>query len=306
MLFTSARIYSFNNPVDANFLSILEDRLPSKVFLPCPSSALSSVGWVSPINDGYLTRTVRSSTMICMRIDEKVMPSSVIRSMVDEKAKSIEQAQARKVRKRERDSIRDEIIHEMLPKALIKTTLVHAYIDIEQNIIVVDAASPKTSELLLSLLRATIGSLPVQPFSVSARPTTFMTGWLISGSDPLPKTIELRESCVLVSPVTDNSKVTCKNIDLESDEVKEHLHAGKQVVSLALSFNNSMTFKLESDLSLKSIRFTDEIKEKYGEDVEDEISRFDADLFMQSATIALLVDELEGNYGKAELKEVAA
>ena len=305
MLFNNVRIYSFNKPVAANFLSILKDRLPNKVFLPCPLSALSSVGWVSPMNNELLTRTVRSSTIICMRIDEKVMPSSVIRSMVDEKAKSIEKAQARKVRKRERDSIRDEIIHEMLPRAFIKKTLVQAYIDIEQNIIVVNAASAKMAEKLLVFLRATLGTLPVQPFSVNARPATFMTEWMTM-FNKLPFNMRLGESCVLKDPMEDGGKVSCTNIDLESDEVKEHLHAGKQVVSLALSFNNSMTFKLESDLSLKSIRFTDEIKEKYGENVEDEISRFDADLFMQSTTIRLFVDELEGNYGKAELGEATA
>ena len=306
MLFNNARIYSFNKPVAANFLSILKDRLPNKVFLPCPSSALSSVGWVSPMNNELLTRTVRNSTMICMRIDEKVMPSSVIRSMVDEKAKSIEKTQARKVRKRERDSIRDEIIHEMLPRAFIKKTLVQAYIDIEQNIIVVNATSAKIAEKLLVFLRATLGTLPVQPFSVNARPTTFMTGWLIPGSVKIPQSIKLGESCVLKDPMEGGGKVSCTNIDLESDEIKEHLNTGKQADRLAISFNNSITFKLESDLSLKSIRFTDEIKDRYGDNVEDEISRFDADLFMQSATIRLFVDELEGNYGKAELDEATA
>lgn len=306
MPFKNARIYSLNAASSQDIYDLLESKINSKEFQPCSTMSLFSLGWVSPLEDEKsLVRDVKNSTMICMRIDEKIMPASVIKKMVKEEVKNTETVQDRKVGPREKLAIRENIIHEMLPKAFIKETKVHAYIDFDNHIIVVDAASAKQSEQLLSLLRATLGSLHVQPFALDTRPTTFMTGWL-AGSGTIPLTIGLRESCVLKDPMEGGGKISCTNIDLEGDEVKKHLDAGKQADRLELSFNESMTFKLESDLALKSIKFTDDAKERYGDEAEDPTARFDADFFMLSTEISRIKTELEACYGKVKLEQVAA
>jgi hypothetical protein len=52
------------------------------------------------------------------RKEERILPGSVVRDAVKEKVEEIEAEQMRKVYKKERDQIKDEIIQAFLPRAL--------------------------------------------------------------------------------------------------------------------------------------------------------------------------------------------
>ena len=57
---------------------------------------------------------------------------------------------------------------------------------------------------------------------------------------------------------------------LESDEIRRHIESGKQAVRLALSWQDQVDFVVDKDLSLRRIRFSDELKsinEELHEDV---------------------------------------
>src|SRR3546814_2641885 len=63
--------------------------------------------------------------------------------------------------------IKDEIIQAFLPRAFIRKSGTFAAIDAERGLILVNSASPKKAEDLLSTLREAIGSLPVRPLTRS-------------------------------------------------------------------------------------------------------------------------------------------
>src|SRR3546814_16706365 len=95
-----------------------------------------------------------------------MLPGSVGKDGLKEKGDEIEAEQMRKVYKKERDQIKDEIIQAFLPRAFIRKSGTFAAIDAERGLILVNSASPKKAEHLLSTLREANGSLPVRPLTV--------------------------------------------------------------------------------------------------------------------------------------------
>lgn len=95
----------------------------------------SSIGWVSPVDeDGApLVRAVNGCMMLCMQIEEKILPAAVIRQELMDKVKQIESDEGRKVYQKQKLSLKDEITMTLLPRAFSKFTRFYAYIDTKIN-----------------------------------------------------------------------------------------------------------------------------------------------------------------------------
>ncbi|MFC1749979.1 recombination-associated protein RdgC, partial [Pseudomonadota bacterium] len=167
MWFSNLQLYRLTQPF-SHTAEELAEKLTEHAFKPCGKMELSSYGWVPPMGR-YGTELIHAANgyiMVCTRKEEKILPASVIRDMVNEKALEIEEAQGRPVRRKERDAIKEEITHDLLPKAFTKSTLTFAYISLKDNLIVVNASSPNKAEELTSHLRGSIGSLAATPPSM--------------------------------------------------------------------------------------------------------------------------------------------
>src|SRR3990167_5774299 len=116
--------------------------------------------------------------LIAARKEDRILPGSVVRDALKEKVEEIEAEQMRKVYKKERDQLKDEIIQAFLPRAFIRRSTTFAAIAHKQGLILVNSASPKRAEDLLSTLREAIGSLPVRPLTVKMAPTAVLTEWV--------------------------------------------------------------------------------------------------------------------------------
>lgn len=119
--------------------------------------------------------------LISARKEERILPASVVNDAVKEKVEEIESAQQRKVYKKERDQIKDDTIQAMLPKAFIRRGVITAAIAPKLGLIIVNNASAKRAEDLLSTLREVMGSLPVRPVTVKIAPSATLTDWLKTG-----------------------------------------------------------------------------------------------------------------------------
>ncbi|MCQ8210852.1 recombination-associated protein RdgC, partial [Cutibacterium acnes subsp. acnes] len=67
--------------------------------------------------------------LISARKEERILPGSVVRDALKENVDEIEAQQMRKVYKKERDQIKDEIIQAFLPRAFIRKSGTFAAID---------------------------------------------------------------------------------------------------------------------------------------------------------------------------------
>ena len=91
--------------------------------------------------------------------------------------------------------------------------------------------------------------------------------------------------------------VRARGVYLESDEIRSHIESGKQVVRLALSWRDQVDFVLDKDLSIRRIRFSDELKEVNDELHEDKLAQRDADCLLMGETLETLQKAITSEFG---------
>ena len=138
MWFKNLRLYcltqEFNLPVEE-----LEVQLIENAFIPCTSYEKSCIGWVSPLgntafpsededNKPMLTHVVGDYIMLCAQKQDRLLPATVVREATDEKVGEIEHRQARKIYRKERREIHDDVFSSLLPRAFTRSARIHAYI----------------------------------------------------------------------------------------------------------------------------------------------------------------------------------
>lgn len=123
-----------------------------------------------------------------------------------------------------------------------------------------------------------------------------MTQWLVDNQPPGGITLE--NECELRSPEDEGGIIRCKKQDLTQPEIKNHLDTGKQVLKLAVNWNDRMSFILDESLTVKRLRFLDMIQDQAAEaDVQDEAGRFDVDFSIMSLELAGFLPRLMELFG---------
>ena len=293
MWFKNLRAYRLTSPFELS-PEQLGEQLQQHAFEPCAKSQALSLGWVSPMGDSAseLVHAAAGRFLLKLKREEKLLPSTVVREQLEEKVSAIEADQGRKVYRKERLTLKDEIIQDCLPRAFSRSTALFAYIDTRSNWIFVDAASAGRAEEMLNLLRECIGSFPVVLPQVANAPSATMTGWLAHRN--LPDDFALGEECELREFGEEGGVVRCRGVDLLSEEVETHLNAGKQVARLALSWQERVSLVLAEDLCLRRLKFSDELMKENEEIPEaDNAARLDADF-------ALMSDAVSGTAGAGD------
>jgi recombination associated protein RdgC len=300
MWFKNLHIYRLSEPFTLSGAA-LDEKLAEYPARDCGALETFSYGWEKPLGrrGDQLIHEVGGSIMLCARKVVKVLPAGVINEFVKQRAEEIEDNEGRPVRRRERLEIKEDVIAELLPQAFVQSNLTYAYIDTKGGWLIVDASSEKKAEELVEKLRESLGSLPVRPLTTNESPLAELTSWL-SGGEPAPN-FTLLDECELRDFSDEGGVVRCRRQDLTSDEVRGHLDAGKQVVKLALAWNERLEFVLGEDLTVKRLRFSDEIQEEAADQgAEDEQARFDADFVIMSGELSAFLPALAEAFGGLE------
>ncbi|MDO9106342.1 MAG: recombination-associated protein RdgC [Methylovulum sp.] len=276
----------------------LEQKLEAMSFRPCGAHEESTFGWASPIGKSApaFVHSCNGFMMLCGKKEERVLPASVVNELVQEKILETEEQQGRKLSKKERTSIKDETIFELLPKAFTFSRKIYAYIDPKGGWLIVDAASAKSAEDLLSLLRKCLGSLPASPLNTAEKPVSTMTQWLTHNQAPDGITIE--DECELRSPEEAGGIIRCKRHDLALPEIKNHLDSGKEVIKLAINWEDRISFILDEHLAVKRLRFLELCQDQASDiETENEAEKFDADFSIMSLELANFLPRLLELFG---------
>ncbi len=298
MWFKNLALYRFTEPFSLSS-NELEEKLDDKRFSPCASHDEFSLGWAAPAGNTaeQLLHNSNGFMMLCLKKEEKVIPAAVINEMLLEKINEVEEREGRKLAKKERSTLKEELIFELLPRAFSFSKKTFAYIDPKGGWIVVDAASAKKAEDLLSHLRKTIGSLPVIPINSNGKPTVIMTQWLVD-TKSVTKNFVVEDECELRSPEEEGGIIRCKRHNLSLPEITNHLDSGKQVIKLAIAWSDRLSFILDENLSVKRLKFLDLIQDQVADiEVDDEVSQFDVDFSIMSLEIANFLPHLLNTFG---------
>lgn len=297
MWFKNLLLYRFTSPFTC-VVENLNELLEKNAFSPCRSHDTSKYGWVSPMGEqgDELHFSAQGRILLCARREEKVLPSAVVKEKLEEKIRSIEAEQDRPVYRKEKETLKEEIIFDCLPQAFTRSQRTYGYIDVQNGWLCIDSSSHNKAEDWMKLLRDSLGSLPVIPVQVSESPAVIMTSWL--RGEPLPDHFELGDECELREQREEGSIIRCKKQELLAQEIDPHLQAGKQVVKLSMQWNDCLQLLVADDLSLKRLKFGEKLVSEARDMAEgDRAAQFDADFALMTGTLENFIPGLLAGFG---------
>jgi recombination associated protein RdgC len=270
MIFKNAHVYRFTKPIELDGEQ-LEAKLASHTFTPCSGIRPSSFGWVPPAPDGTLVHEVAGCFLLCAKREDKVVPTSALGEVLAEKINRLEEMEARPIRAKEKQRLKEDALAELLPRALPKSKQIYGYISPSDNLLVIDTGSSPEAEMFLGCLRETLGTLNVVPPQVKGKPSETFTHWLRSRK--LPENFSFGDQCDLFD-MEDGSAVSCRKLDLATSEITVHLDAGKHCSKIALIWHGDLKVLVDKDLILRQIKVLS--SDDSTEDDVDPIAELDA------------------------------
>jgi len=298
MWFKNIHFYRFTEPFKLTGKQ-LGEALEKKRCRPCGQMEPFCNGWTEPLGQGghMLAHETDGNLMICLRREEKVLPASVVREQVEAMVFEIEQS-GRTVGRKEKGEIREKVLVELMPRALVRSSHTYACILPREGWLIVDTGSKLKADDMIEALNKTLITLPVVLPETERSAESAMTQWLMQ-PECLPDGFAIGDACDL-HDTGSVGVVRCKYFEVMCDEVRAHVADGMSVNGLALLWRERVSFVLTDHLTLKQLKFdsalTDEAADQGG---DDDAARFDADFALMAPELGhLLADLLQAVNGK--------
>ena len=308
MWFKNLTIYTFEKPSFQNTLAglSLATTLGGKVFAPCTDTQRKSTGWVPPLGkeSEALTMEVNGFILLTMATQERLLPASVVRERLAENVAEIEEREHRRVGSKEKKELIESIEDDLLPTAFTRTTKLDAWIDIKGQRLIINTTSMTVAEEFTTLLRRTIGSLPVIP-ATGLLNSLILTNWL--STYKLPEPFEFGDECELKGTSNDDQgTISFRKYELGDEIVKSCIESGKVVTKAALVWDKKISFTIGEDLVIRKLKFMDVLNEKMNEEnPESHAERMAIEFTLMTGEVSLFLDALLPCFTSNEQKETA-
>lgn len=291
MFFRNLTLFRFPTSLD---LSDLDSRLEQTRLKPVGVLEMSSRGFVSPFGreSQVLSHRVADALWITVGGEDKLLPAAVVNDLLQKKLAELEQREGRKPGGRARKRLKEDLVHELLPRAFVRPSRTDALLDLEHGLCVVDTASRKNAEAVVSEIRQALGSFPALPLNAEIAPRAVLTGWI--AGEPLPEGLSLGDECELKDAADKGAVVKCQRQQLTGEEIGKHLESGKQVTRLALALDDHISFVLGEDLVLRKFKLLDGAVEQLESTERDDIRvELDARFALMAGEVKRLFSVLE-------------
>lgn len=284
----------------------LHDKLYDDMTRPCGKLEKTTFGWMPPLGKNYemLVHAANGCYLLAARKEEKILPTSVVRDHVQARIEKIRAEEGRDVNAREKRNLMDEMSITLLPQAFSKGSVTYGYIDTKNGWLVVDSSSNAKAEEFTVLLRKSLGSLKVLPLQAEQKPAYMMTQWIKHRE--MPEHFCIEDYCEMIRPDAQATVIKCLNQDLFAKEVVMHLDSGKEVIKLAMSWRDRVSFVIDGELILRRVKFLElvqeQVKDIAAETYEDQ---FDADFVIFASEFAQMLPDVFGLFGGVKVEKTA-
>jgi recombination associated protein RdgC len=274
----------------------LREQLARGPFFSCPSSQPQARGWSAPRKDGELLHAMNGAWMIRLDVETKLLPSSVINAEVRAQAEKLEATQGYGCGRKQLRKLRERVTSELMPRAFTERRATHVWIDPQAGWFCVDAGTPGKADQVIEHLRRCLDDFPLTLLRTQVSPQAAMADWLASGEAPAGFTVD--RDCSLKAVGEEKSQVSYKRCPLDNaKDVREHLASGKMPTSLALTWDDRISFVLDEKLTIKRLAFLDLLKEEAEQNAETADDQFDADFALMTGELGRFLPALVAALG---------
>jgi recombination associated protein RdgC len=270
----------------------LETRLDAARFVECGASQQESFGWVEPRGEkhGPLVENVGGQWILKLCAETRAVPGGAVKTQLEARLDKIEQETGRRPRGKQAKEMKEEIVHELLPRAFPKRGNTPIWIDLQSKLVIIGAGSAKKADKIVTLLTELLsGGIRLELVQTQQSAATAMAEWLSTKQAPAGFSID--RECELKQPDSEKALVRYARHTLDIDEVGEHIKQGKMPTQLALTWDNRVSFVLTEQFAIKKIKLLDVVlegKEAAGKGD----NNFDADVAIATGELAQLIPGL--------------
>ncbi|MDC9654374.1 recombination-associated protein RdgC [Xanthomonas perforans] len=295
MLFRNLTLFRFPPTLD---LSQVDELLPTAILKDVGPLDMSSRGFIAPFGDAESEALLhRQGQFLWLTVggQDRMLPPTVVNDSLAKKVAEYTQKEGRRPGGKTRKAMKEELVHDLLPKAFVKSSRIDVILDQQHGVAFVNTSSRKKAEDAMSQIRGMLGSFPALPLNAELAPRTVLTGWI--GSTPMPDSLSIGEEAELRDPIEGGAVVKCQHQELQGDEIDNHLQAGKVVVKLAVVAHGTVSLVLGDDLVMRKVKFLDGATDALDSaDGEGARAEFDAIFALQSAELQRLFLVLESSF----------
>jgi recombination associated protein RdgC len=290
-MFKALSIYTIAPGWQPNAMTA-QQGLEALPFVECTGSQAESIGWIAPRGAPHtaLMESVAGHWHLRLMIERKIVPASVIARRVQAMAADIERQTGRKPGRKESKELKDQALLELLPVAFTKQTAISVWIDPTARLLMIDTTSATVADDVLRQLSHALSGFSVRPLLTQQSPSTVMAEWLLAGEPPAPFTID--RDCELKTPDEMKSAVRYARHQLDSDELRHHIKAGKRPTQLALTWHSRVSFVLTDTGLVKKIDFLDGVFVDDQPTARTADDAFDADAAIGTGELSRMLPEL--------------
>jgi recombination associated protein RdgC len=246
----------------------IHDQLVPYAFTPGGTLEGQTKGWVSPRENDSLVHGIKGQLLLSMRTEKKLLPTSVINQFTKAKAADIEAQQGFKPGRKQMREIK--------------------------------AASSGPCDEVIELLHKSIDPLPLALLHTNQGAAAAMTNWLLA--DEAPAGFSIDQDTELRSTGDSKASVRYQKQSVEVEEVRRHIHAGKQTTRLAMTWADRVSFMLTESLAIKRVAALDVLKEQADVGGAGDDERFDADFVLMTGELAKLIADVVDALGGEQQK----
>lgn len=289
----------------------LELELRKAAFLPCGPTQVESAGWVAPrgAKNQVLAEIVGGHLILKLCTEKRSVPGAAVKAAVAERVERYKaETGNERVPAKLKKEFKEEVMLDLLPRAFTKQSTTLLWLDTKNSTLVVDAASLSGADRIVSALLAAMvevgaGAMDLQMVQTSASPAAAMAHWLSTHEAPWRFTVD--RDCELKACDETKSTVRYSRHSLDTDEVAQHIAAGKMPCKLSMTWNDRVSFVMTDAGQLRRLQFLDVVVQER-RDKEEAADEFDANVAILTGELSQLIPDLlealGGEVGSEESK----